>query len=376
VGCEGDEDMDASGTLQRGEKKKKHSHVKLMIVSVFAGVIAVLYFNPKVDVPGFDQSHVLEKLKLSVTPEYITNMVHELVAGGDVDLAKQYLSVAQMLHVEVSQSVHDEIGAEDTFLKSSARDVAGFTKGFIYGSGDSAAEVTGGITSDFTVVGDVRDLSAETMHYINNEPVDSITAGLSVIGIALTATTVLSLGTASPESVPGKLAISLIKVAKKTGRISAKLLSSLGKLLKKAVNLDNIFKKVSAIKGMDNLKPKKWAEVIGTASKKDIKIAKVDDLLKSVITIHKSTDSISSTMKLLRYADSPKELKILGKLSRSFGKKTYAIMKILGKGALKISKRAIKKMASIFAAIVSFCYALMTFISSALMKKFLAGLFQ
>ena len=48
------------------------------------------------------------------------------------------------------------------------------------------------------------------------------------------------------------------------------------------------------------------------------------------------------TISLLKYVDTPKELKQIGKISKTYKVNTTGVMKVLGKGALRVGKSVIK----------------------------------
>ena len=90
-----------------------------------------------------------------------------------------------------------------------------FIQGIVQGSSDEDIGRASAIASDFLVIGDIRDLAIEGMHYSNDEKVDKLMLSLSTLGLLATASTVYSLG----ASAPIKGSISLLKYGKRLNKI-------------------------------------------------------------------------------------------------------------------------------------------------------------
>jgi hypothetical protein len=65
-----------------------------------------------------------------------------------------------------------------------------FGEGFVTGKGDSTAGIAGAVTSDLTVIGDLRDIALEGGKMIAGEEYSELILGLSVVGIGVTAATI------------------------------------------------------------------------------------------------------------------------------------------------------------------------------------------
>jgi hypothetical protein len=89
----------------------------------------------------------------------------------------------------------------------------------ITGEPDDAAGLAGTALGDLFVFGDVRDAAREGVRLARGEAADDLVLGLACVGIAVTAGTYASLGLATPARV----GLSLAKVARKTGGMSARL---------------------------------------------------------------------------------------------------------------------------------------------------------
>ncbi|MBX3358718.1 MAG: hypothetical protein KF745_09840 [Phycisphaeraceae bacterium] len=96
-----------------------------------------------------------------------------------------------------------------------------FGLGALSGQGGSLERVAGAVTADLFVVGDVRDLAIQGAHYVADGEADTLIVLLSGIGLATTLAP-------SIDAVPA-----LLKVARKTGAMTAAMGERLIDLLRK-----------------------------------------------------------------------------------------------------------------------------------------------
>lgn len=115
-------------------------------------------------------------------------------------------------------------------------------EGIFKGKSDEFIGQTSAFASDFLVIGDIRDLSIEGIHYINDEKVDNLMVSLSSLGLIATAATLKSKG----KSIAVKDSIFLLKYAKRSKKIPLWLESNLIKQIK-------IAKETKSLKKIQNL---------------------------------------------------------------------------------------------------------------------------
>jgi len=173
-----------------------------------------------------------------------------------------------------------------------------FIQGIIQGHSDENIGRASAIASDFLVVGDIRDLVIEGMHYSNDEKVDKLMLSLSTLGLLATASTVYSLG----ASTPIKGSISLLKYGKRLNKIP----TWLQKRLIKEVELAQKTKSLKAIE--KSLLP-------------------IQELYKKV--------GLNQTLSLLSKSRNLKELGHLNKFATRFGKRSPVLLQITNNSALK-----------------------------------------
>jgi len=78
-------------------------------------------------------------------------------------------------------------------------------------------------------------------------------------------------------------------------------------------------------------------------------------------------------LEVIRYADSVEDLKPLSRLSKTFGKRSVVVLKTLGRGALKISRRAWKWFLVLFTLVAGGVYSFMTFGGAYFLKRRILG---
>ncbi len=176
-----------------------------------------------------------------------------------------------------------------------------FLEGLTQGKSDEDIGKASAFVSDFLIVGDIRDLSIEGKHYIDNKEVDNVIVALSSLGILATASTVYTMGATTPV----KTSISVLKYGKKVN----KLPSWLSKQLITQAQISN------KTKSLDNLK----------------------DLLQPIYKLYDKI-GLNQTLNLLKNTKNIKELKSFVTLASRFGKKSNILLKITKGKAFEYAK--------------------------------------
>ena len=171
-------------------------------------------------------------------------------------------------------------------------------EGILKGNSDEGIGRASALASDFLVVGDIRDLAIEGMHYNNGEKVDKLMLSLSSLGLLATATTVYSLGATAP--IRGS--VSLLKYAKRANKIPLWLQT---KLIKQIA----IVKKTKSLKQMEQL------------------LIPLQKLYKKV--------GLNQASNLLSKSRNLKELNALSKFASRFGSKSQVLLNSTNNSALK-----------------------------------------
>jgi hypothetical protein len=168
------------------------------------------------------------------------------------------------------------------------------------GEPDNVAALAGTALGDLFVFGDIRDAVRQGVHYANGRPVDELVLGLSAAGIAITAGTYASFGITTPVRV----GLSVIKAARKAGRISAGMTAA-------AVQ----------------------------AGRRAVKVGKADNIVRLAGDVGRvqARAGTRAAFDALKLAQNPRDLARIAKLAEKQGGKTRAILKTLGRGAILLS---------------------------------------
>lgn len=342
--------------------------IKLFITAFLVGLMTAFFFDHKVTEQKVDQSHIDKLLKQEVSVDYIVDHVQNALKTDNVELAKEYLSLAELMHLQVSSDLRQQVADEDDFLSTSYRNTTDFFKGALTGQGDSPSSLTGSILSDFTVIGDVRDLSIETKHYVFDEPVDELIAGLSAVGLALSAGTIFSWGSAAVVTLPAKLSVSMVKYAAKTSRLTKQFRAKLADTVSRSVSLEPIHKKMLDLKASQ-----KWnlhsLQELEKVAKDNVHLDEIKKISHSVSNIQMATGGTKGTLDLLGYVKTEKDLKRIEKFSAMYGARSVIVLKVLGKKALQVTKFSVKSFVKMFLMILSGLYALLALLFSRMLLR-------
>jgi len=286
------------------------------------------------------------QLRQSVNEKQINQAIQLSINNKEFDDARMYLAIAESNHYAVDTKRYSrQIEKQDTQLTRISKNASQFITGFFSGQSENAAGIAGAVSADFTVVGDVRDLHTEYKKQQNGEQVNELIVALSGAGIGLTAITVGSFGSAAPA----KSGVSLIKLASKTRRLSARFQKQLLILGKRVFDWKLFSRMVKESPSFT-----KTLKQIPRAAKKAYHPKAVDPLktiAKQVNSVRKST-SITDTLYLLKYVETTDDLRHLEKISLKYGTKTKGMMKLVGKGALR-TVRVLRKSSELLLSLIS-----------------------
>lgn len=222
------------------------------------------------------------------------------------------------------------------------------------------------MAADYFQVGDVRDVYIQGSNLVQGQEYDKITLGLALFGLILT-------------NPPGTGAVdvgaSVVKTANKAGKLSEPLRKRVGKLASEMVDVSALRKGISEIKLPSFRKPAikevrstiadlNWSAVMkgdfsgfGTLIKSmmpiDVSAAKMSfkgaikpgvaseaaSFVSDASSITKM-GGVKTTFRVLEHSDDALDLSRFSKLTAKFGEQTSAVVKMLGKTAIKLGKLA------------------------------------
>jgi hypothetical protein len=305
-----------------------------MLLVLLLVLVGSLYYLSRQIEYTYHEPDIDKILQEKVTPGYLDIKIEKAIKAENFTEVEMYVGLAEMLHVRLLPSTLQRIRENAGFFQESWRQTKAFASGFASGEAGSIAGLSGSVLSDMTLYGDLRDIHTEGSRYLEGKGNDHFVLGISLVGVGLSASQVVSLG----GTTGLKVGASLLKVAKKTGKLSKPFLKSLSSTLDQAVDM----KALRSLKLDALLHPKIAAK----------QISKIKPLLKDISVIKQET-SLVDTVDLLKYVDTPKELSKLSKISTKYKKQTKGVMKVTGKRALRLVKGGIKWTAKLLWGIIA-----------------------
>ena len=211
--------------------------------------------------------------------------------------------------------------------------------------------LSGTVAGDLLVFGDIRDMVREGKHLAMGEDTDRLVLGLAAAGLAVTVATYVSLG----EVAPVRAGLTLLKDARKVGRLGERLTEWAGRSARQMVDTPMLQK---AVASGSVLRPVQTAGAIRATFKAE-KAGAMVRLAKDVGRIGEKA-GIRAAQDTLRIAENPKDMARAARLAEASGGKTRAILKLLGRGALLLAAGAFDLTLWLFGAVL----ALFGFLSS------------
>jgi hypothetical protein len=274
----------------------------------------------------------------------IAGNIDAALAVGDADLANSFVMLAQDKHLtlsdELTQRVSDAVAEESSATHVAKR----FATGLVTGTADDVASLTGTVAGDLFVFGDIRDAIREGKHLAMGEDTDRLVLGLAAAGLAVTAATYVSAGGATPV----RAGLSLVKDARKVGRLGEGLAAWAGRSAREVVDAPAL---QQAVATGSVFRPGETA----TAIKAAFRAEKAGGLVRLAKDVGRITEKAGTRGALdsLKLAEGPKDVARAARLAESEGGKTRAILKLLGRGALLLVAGAFNLTAWLFGAVLA-----------------------
>ena len=268
---------------------------------------------------------------LRADPIAIERHIAEALDAGDSDLAKSFVELATAntiaLAPEMSARVTETVAHDASAPQLAKR----FATGFFTGETSDVASFSGTVAGDLFVFGDIRDAVREGKHLAMGEETDHLVLGLAATGLAITAATYVSAGGA----LPARAGLSLVKDARKVGRLSAGLSDWAGRSARGIVDAPTLQK---AVANGSFAHPGQTVSAVRAAFKAD-RAAALVRVAKDVGRVGDKA-GVRGALDTLRVAQGPKDLSRAAKLAEAKGGQTRALVKLFGRGALVLAAGA------------------------------------
>jgi hypothetical protein len=257
--------------------------------------------------------------------------IHAALDANDPDLAGSFDALAAERHVAVDSALVAKVDAAVSEAASTAHAMESFAQGLITGEPSDGAGIAGMAVGDLFVLGDIRDAAREGARLASGQEADELVLGLACVGLAITAGTYASLGIAAPLRV----GVSLAKAARKTGRLGAGLSASIGRALRQMIDWNKL---KGAFAGASLAEP----AVAIRAAREAIKVERAGGLMHLIRDVGRVQSKAGTRAALdgLKIAETPREMSRLARLAAAKGRKTRAILKVIGRGAIVLTVAA------------------------------------
>jgi len=257
--------------------------------------------------------------------------IEAALAAHDVELAQSFVDLAAERHVAVDQALADQVKAATAEAATPGHKAQSFARGLILGEPDDGAALAGTALGDLFVFGDIRDAVREGARFVAGEKVDEVVLGLACVGIAITAATYSSFGSAAPARV----GLTIAKAARKTGHLGGALAASIGRMLRGMVDWGRLR---TALAGASITEP----ALAVRAAREAVKVERAGGLLHLVRDVGRIETKAGTRAALdgLRVAENPAEVARVAKLAEKEGSRTRAILKVAGRGAIVLAGAA------------------------------------
>lgn len=296
-----------------------------------------------------------------LSDEEYTSAIEQALEDGDISDAQMMVEIAEEnnigLPAELIQRTHEstvEFGLRNTW---------DFLNGSITGEVTSTASLGGVLAADYVGIGDARDVIVQGSRLVKGDTYDQLTLGLALAGLA----------TVVPGSGPADLGFSVLKTASKAGKMPKKLVGHLKSTAGALIDTDGLKRGLSRVSLPELKMPSinavrtsfrdiDWRGVtkgdfaqlkkpistmfpVDTGAIKDaFSSALRKDALEEISILANSATGIISAggvksgLRALEYADDAKDLSRFHSLAAHMGERTSAIIKILGKSAIKLGE--------------------------------------
>jgi hypothetical protein len=274
----------------------------------------------------------------------VADQVEAALAAGDADLANSFVDLAREKNIslpgELSQQVSDAVQEEN----SSSHFAKRFATGLVTGNADDAGSLSGTVAGDLFVFGDIRDVVRESKHLVMGEDTDRLVLGLAAAGLAVTVATYVSVGGAAPL----RAGLTLVKDARKVGRLGEGLTEWAGRSAREAVDTPML---QNAVASGSVMHPGQTVSAIRAAFHAE-KAGALVRLAKDVGRISEKAGA-RGAIDTLRIAEGPEDVARAARLAESRGGQTRAILKMLGRGALLLAAGAFDLSMWVFGALLA-----------------------
>lgn len=333
----------------------------MLVTSMVAFLASNQFATLKLAFNFYDPFSITQYRLSRLSDEEYMAAIEQSLEEGDISDAQSLVDIAQENGRELPTELVER--TQENPFEFGVRNGLDFVNGAFTGEVTNSASIGGVLAADYVGVGDIRDVVVQGSSMVRGEDYDKLTLGLALAGLA----------TIVPGSGPIDAGFSLLKTANKAGRLSKKLVTRLKVTATKLVDIDGLKRGLSKVslpqfrtpslaatraafgkinwrnvsKGDFSELKKPISEMMPvdvTAAKKAFSGAIRKDAMDEIGALASSTTGIVSAggvkaaFGAMKHADDAKDLSRFRKLATRMGDKTSAVIKVLGKSAIKLGK--------------------------------------
>jgi hypothetical protein len=238
--------------------------------------------------------------------------IEAALAAQDSELAQSVIDLAGVRHVAIDPALAEKVAAATAEAATMRYRAKSFARGLVTGEPQDMASLAGTTLGDLFVFGDIRDAVREGTRYVRGEQVDQLVLGLAATGIAITAGTYVTFGAATPA----RAGLTLVKAARKTGRLGVEFTESLGRMVRQTS-----------------------FPAATRAARDTAKVERAGGLLHLVRDVGRIEKAAGGRAALdaLKIAKEPRDITGVAKLAEKEGSRTRAILKVAGRSAIMLA---------------------------------------
>jgi len=299
------------------------------------------------------------RLDQAANSSTVNSQISDALAADDIDLADSFADLARDRGLAIDPVLAEKLAAANTTSAATLRGAQKFARGFIVGTPEDAVSFAGTALGDLFVYGDLRDAARETWKFAHGEDADELVLGLACVGIAITGATYATLG----AGAPARASLTLVKTARRTGRLSAPLGAAMTRALRETVDISALRRAATSVSWRD-------PALTVRAMRDAVKVEKAGALTRMAGDIGRvqAKAGTRATLDGLKIANGPRDLSRLAKVAEKQGGKTRAVLKLLGRAAVAtafISFQAASWMMAAIFATVGFCASVKSTVENA-----------
>ncbi|MEM7693943.1 MAG: hypothetical protein AAF318_05800 [Pseudomonadota bacterium] len=297
---------------------------------------------------GFEERAIRADLQAATSGDILSDRTLAAVAEGDIDGAEQYRALGQELFKPISPEATAALDEANGTLATIVRNASDFAGAYITGHADNAAGLAGAVVSDLTVVGDVRDIISEGGKAAVGEDYSEFLLALAAVGLAAEGVTIATGGT----SLVLKAGISVLKVAKRTGNLTAEFSARLVGLAKAAARRADGPPPAAA----GAVEAARAAAGLATGPARMTRSAARAELAATLGAVNTMAGNAgaSNAVRLMRFVRTGADAARIAEFTGRFARRSRVVAELTGKVALRSFRLGVRGLRLLFAFLYSF----------------------